>query len=150
MTLKFNGFKAKRNFHTILNFVLFKSTKCTKINTVRIFVTLQYPPFPTNSASLSELKSKILENLKVLEKEGLVSSSKNYQEILDAIARVRIICRVPCSFFFFFFFFSFCSILEISCFVLYYGVQEEMHHLQYPMSCCSSVSFGMWMGMLAS
>ena len=24
MTLKFNGFKAKRNFHTILNFVLFQ------------------------------------------------------------------------------------------------------------------------------
>ena len=33
---------AKRNFHTILNFVLFKSMKCTKINTVQKFVTLQY------------------------------------------------------------------------------------------------------------
>ena len=27
MTLKFNGFKAKRNFHTILNFVLFQKYK---------------------------------------------------------------------------------------------------------------------------
>ena len=37
MTLKFNGFKAKRNFHTILNFVFFQKYEmyenkyCTKI-----------------------------------------------------------------------------------------------------------------------
>ena len=44
MTLKFNGFKAKRNFHTILNFVLFQKYEMYKNKYRTEFVTLQYQP----------------------------------------------------------------------------------------------------------
>ena len=42
MTLKFNGFKAKRNFHTILNFVLFQKYEMYENKYRTKFVTLQY------------------------------------------------------------------------------------------------------------
>ena len=45
MTLKLNGFKAKRDFHTILNFVLFQKYEMYENKTVRKFVTLQYTKY---------------------------------------------------------------------------------------------------------
>ena len=41
---------------------------------------------------LESLKNKIKRNLKLLESEGLVSAESDYQELINAIAKVRSLC----------------------------------------------------------
>ena len=44
---------------------------------------------------IEDIKRKVMRNLRTLEKEGMVSLRNDYQEIINAIARVNT-CRYNC------------------------------------------------------
>ena len=44
--------------------------------------------FPFSSLPLEGMKRKIMRNLRTLETEGMVNSKNDYQEIINAIAKV--------------------------------------------------------------
>ena len=44
--------------------------------------------FKTSSLPIESVKRKIIRNLRVLENQGLVTSKNNYQDIVNAIAKV--------------------------------------------------------------
>ena len=77
--------------YTLLNrchFSPFIFTEC-------IFATYRIPlysdvfvAFSTSRMSLEDMKKSIWRNLKVLEAQGLVSSKNDYQDIVNAIAKV--------------------------------------------------------------
>ncbi len=50
----------------------------------------------TPSLPLEGMKRKIMRNLRTLEQEGLVNSKNDYQEIINAIAQVRIPLSTSC------------------------------------------------------
>ena len=50
----------------------------------------------SHSLPLEGMKRKIMRNLRTLEEEGMVNSKNDYQEIINAIAKVktdRVLCR---------------------------------------------------------
>ena len=50
---------------------------------------IHLPPSPPSSLPIEGMKRKIMRNLRSLEEEGMVNSKNDYQEIINAIAKVK-------------------------------------------------------------
>jgi len=60
------------------------------VREIRVFIYFLLLLFHICRLPLKDMKKKVLRNLKVLEQQNLVSSKNDYQEIVNAIAKVRV------------------------------------------------------------